>query len=166
VLLMDMQGDTLANPASPLGVHEVRALTRAPSGAIIAAAVTSSASDGTVLLEVDPQTAALTEIGTFPTVGSGLNSERRVAATTEAYYVSAMSVTARTLHRIDKTTFEVAEIELHEDIRLETVNSSLRTGDDGALYVRLEDRRALPGGSPVVMRLDPVTHEPQIALGA
>ena len=164
VLLMDKQGTTLADPEKPLGVHEVRALTRAPSGAIIAAAVTSVASTGTLLLEVDPQTAALTPIGTFPTVGSGLNSERRIAATADAYYVGALGV-ARTLHRIDKTTFDVTEIELNEDIRLEMITSSLRTGDDGGLYVRLEDRRAVPDGAPVVVRLDSDTHEPEIALG-
>ena len=166
VLLMDAEGNTLADPEKPLGVHEVRALTRAPSGAIIAAAVTGTASTGTMLLEVDPQTAALTEIGTFATVGSGLNSERRVAATAEAYYVGSLVLSERTLHRIDKTTFDVTEIELHDDIRLETITSSLRTGDDGGLYVRLEDRRAVPDGAPVVVRLDPDTHEPEIALGS
>lgn len=166
VLLMDAEGNTLADPEKPLGVYEVRALTRAPSGTIIAAAVAGVPSAGTMLLEVDPQTAALTAIGTFATVGSGLNSERHVAATAEAYYVGALGTSSqRTLHRIDKTTFDVTEIELHEDIRLETINSSLRTGDDGALYVRVEDRRALPVGHPVVVRLDPVTHEPEIALG-
>src|SRR5690606_18161599 len=156
VVVMNPQGETVAESVG-FDLFSVTGLAKAPDGRILGAATKSQSS--VVIVEIDPGTAAISELKRFDSPGNQ-NNIARIAATEHGYYISEHTSSANyRLFYVDRVSYTVTEIPLPEGLRIESY-TRLDTDPAGSLYLLTADRRVgIAIGIDVVLKMDPQTFE-------
>ena len=161
LVIIDGQGQTLvqAGPA-----QSVRGFARHPDGRIIGIA-SASQGIGSLLVEINPETAAFSTFATLPGI---LPTRLAVGPDGTFYAVQRAGDTDFTIYRIDEQTFAISEIPLPpDDFRLARA-FDLDVASDGKLLISVSDRRTRRSqqiGYPVILGINPETFETEIVVG-
>jgi hypothetical protein len=165
LVIFNVQGETLVKTEAPVfGEPVVRGFARHPDGRVVGIATASDLS-GSLLVEVDPETATLSTIATLPGI---LPTRLAVGPDGKFYAVHREDKDEFTIYKIDGQSFAVSEIPLPEfDFEL-GLFFEFDVASDGKVLIIIEDRRArrrIEIGYPVILGIDPETFETEIVVG-
>lgn len=163
VLILDTNGNTLANPGSQLNITGLavtadnRVLGIAPLG------LTSSPDAD--LVEVNTTTGALSSLATLPGLGARYSTARITEGGDGDYFVSYWdSGDASRLVRIDQQSFAQTDIPLPTSV--EIVNPTDIDVDDNGDILLVAHENSVRSGTFTLIRINPDDSSASIALGA
>ena len=163
VLILDTDGNTLANPVSQLNITGLavtadnRVLGIAPLG------LTSS--PDAELVEINTTTGALNSLATLPGLGARYSTARITEGGDGDYFVSYWdSGDASRLVRIDQQSFDQMEIPLPTDV--EIVNPMDIDVDTNGDILLVAHENSVRSGTFTLIRINPDDSSASIALGA
>lgn len=165
LVIFNGQGETLVKTEAPVfGEPTVRGFARHPDGRIIGIATASDLS-GSLLVEIDPETAAFSSVATLPDI---LPTRLAVGPDGAYYAVDREDKNDFTIYKIDGQPFVVSEIPLPNfDFEL-NLFFDLDVASDGRVLIGIEDRRARrrnEAGYPVILGINPESFETEIVVG-